>query len=46
MNTLLTQIQVVFHGVIQYFKQLHDIGVVQLLEDCDLSVYPIQGIHW
>lgn len=46
MNTLLTQIEVIFHRVIKYFKQFHNVGVVQLLEDCDLSVYPIEGIHW
>jgi hypothetical protein len=42
---LLTQIQVVLHGVVQYLEQLYDVRVVQLLQDRDLSIDPVQGIR-
>jgi len=43
---MLTQVEVVLHGVVQYFEQLHDVRVMKLLEDCDLAVHPLQGIHY
>jgi hypothetical protein len=45
-DAMLTQVEVVLHGVVQYFEQLHDVRVMKLLEDCDLAVHPLQGIHY
>jgi len=35
----------VFHRVVQHFKQFHNVRVVQLLQYRDLPVHPVQGIH-
>jgi hypothetical protein len=41
----LTQIQVVLHGIVQYFEQLHDVGVMKLLQNRYLSVNSVQWVR-